>query len=191
MPTALDGETLCTAALHDLSLGGRTIELAASARARVEASRAVVDRITSTDEVVYGINTGFGLFSNVTVGKEKLCELQDNLIRSHCAGVGAPLSRERTRMLLALRINVLAKGHSGIRPSVMDQMIAAFNADCIPIVPCKGTVGASGDLAPLSHLALGLMGEGQMFDPATGGAPRHCPSNRRPVDRTPAAPPPA
>ena len=112
MATSLDGETLSTAALHALSRGGKTIALDDVARKRVEASRAIVDRITATDEVVYGINTGFGLFSNVTVSKEKLCVLQDNLIRSHCAGVGAPLTRNRTRMLLALRINVLAKGHS-------------------------------------------------------------------------------
>ena len=94
--------------------------------------------------------------------------LQDNLIRSHSAGVGEPLSREQTRRLLALRINVLAKGYSGIRPETVSKMVAAFNADCLSVVPSQGTVGASGDLAPLSHLALGLMGEGQMWDPDTG-----------------------
>lgn len=94
--------------------------------------------------------------------------LQDNLIRSHSAGVGQPLSREQTRRLLALRINVLAKGYSGIRPETVSKMVAAFNADCLSVVPSQGTVGASGDLAPLSHLALGLMGEGKMWDPDTG-----------------------
>lgn len=91
-----------------------------------------------------------------------------NLVRSHCAGVGTPLSQEQTRRLLALRLNVLAKGHSGIRPETMDRMVAAFNKDCLSVVPAQGTVGASGDLAPLSHLALGLMGEGPMWDPDTG-----------------------
>jgi histidine ammonia-lyase len=99
------------------------------------------------------------------IGPEKLEELQDNLIRSHSAGVGTPLTRERTRMLLALRVNVLSKGHSGISVESLRRVIAAFNADCISVVPSQGTVGASGDLAPLSHLALGLMGEGPMWDP--------------------------
>lgn len=99
--------------------------------------------------------------------QDKLTELQENLIRSHAAGCGEPIPRTRTRMLLALRINVLAKGHSGISLGVVEQMMAALNADCIPVVPCQGTVGASGDLAPLAHLALGLMGEGRMWVPGS------------------------
>ena len=101
---------------------------------------------------------GFGLFSNVNISGDKLVMLQENLIRSHAAGVGPPISASRTRMLLALRLNVLAKGHSGITRRTVEQAIAAFNAGCLSVVPAKGTVGASGDLAPLSHLALGLMG---------------------------------
>jgi len=170
MVTLLDGETLSTSALEQLG-DGRNIALDSVAKDRVTASREIVDRIISTQEVVYGINTGFGLFSNVTISADKLCSLQDNLIRSHAAGCGEPLTRERSRRLLALRINILAKGHSGIRSEVLEQMIAAFNADCIPVVPCKGTVGASGDLAPLSHIALGLMGEGDMWDPSGSIAP--------------------
>ena len=113
MATLLDGETLTTATLHELGEKQRgSVALDPTAKARVEASREIVDRIVSTDEVVYGINTGFGLFSNVTVSADKLCALQDNLIRSHSAGCGEPLTRERSRRLLALRINVLAKGHS-------------------------------------------------------------------------------
>jgi histidine ammonia-lyase len=123
-----------------------------------------VDKIVESGEIVYGINTGFGLFSNVTISADKIEELQENLIRSHSAGVGPPLSPERTRMLLALRINVLAKGHSGISVENVNKMVMAFNHDCLPYVPEKGTVGASGDLAPLSHLALGLMGEGKMWN---------------------------
>jgi histidine ammonia-lyase len=164
----LDGETLTTADLYRASKGEVTLELGTDARTRAGLGRDVVDRITKTGEVVYGINTGFGLFSNVTVEPEQLSQLQVNLIRSHACGVGTPLTMERTRMLLALRINVLAKGHSGISLRVVDQMIAAWNKSCIPVVPQKGTVGASGDLAPLSHLALGLMGEGMMWDPRDG-----------------------
>ena len=95
-------------------------------------------------------------------------ELQSNLIRSHASGVGRPLTPDKTRMLLALRINVLAKGYSGIALRTLRQLIDAFNASCLPWVPEQGTVGASGDLAPLSHLALGLMGEGRMWSPQTG-----------------------
>merc|ERR1719235_1586634 len=119
-------------------------------------------------QVAYGINTGFGVFANVTVSPEQLKELQENLIRSHSAGVGEPLTRERTRMLLALRINSIAKGHSGISVEVLEKMICAFNADCLPVVPSKGTV-SNGDLAPLAHLALGMTGEGQLWDPQHPG----------------------
>uniref|UniRef100_A0A8C7QLC4 Histidine ammonia-lyase n=1 Tax=Oncorhynchus mykiss TaxID=8022 RepID=A0A8C7QLC4_ONCMY len=131
--------------------------------------------LTSTDlvnlgRVVYGITTGFGKFARTVIPVHKLKELQENLVRSHSAGVGNPLSPERTRMLLALRINVLAKGYSGISLETLHRMIQAFNASCLSFVPEKGTVGASGDLAPLSHLALGLMGEGKMWSPKSGWA---------------------
>lgn len=109
-------------------------------------------------------NLQYLTFTSAASAADKLAELQSNLVRSHAAGVGAPLSVEQSRMLLVLRINTLAKGHSGVRPETLDQMVAAFNADAIPVIPSQGTVGASGDLAPLSHLALGLMGEGQMWD---------------------------
>ena len=103
------------------------------------------------------------------IANEQLAKLQTNLIRSHSAGVGEPLSPAETRRLLALRINVLAKGYSGIRRDTVEKMVAAFNHDCLSVVPSQGTVGASGDLAPLSHLALGLMGEGNMWDPDRPG----------------------
>uniref|UniRef100_A0A8C5C412 Histidine ammonia-lyase n=1 Tax=Gadus morhua TaxID=8049 RepID=A0A8C5C412_GADMO len=124
----------------------------------------------SLSVVVYGITTGFGKFARTVIPVGKLKELQENLVRSHSAGVGNPLSPERTRMLLALRINVLAKGYSGISLETLHAMIQAFNASCLSFVPEKGTVGASGDLAPLSHLALGLMGEGRMWSPNSGWA---------------------
>ena len=159
----LTGASMDCDVLVSLAEGRASIALGETARSAVQASRAVIDGVLERDEVVYGINTGFGLFSNVIVPNHQLVELQENLIRSHSAGVGEPLTPERTRMLLALRINVLAKGHSGIRTETVDQLIAAFNADCLSIVPEKGTVGASGDLAPLAHLALGMMGEGEMW----------------------------
>lgn len=167
-PLVLDGVSLCAEDLVDLSRGNQPIALSADAWERVAAGRDVVDSILKDPtRVAYGINTGFGLFSNVIVSSDKLSELQENLIRSHSSGTGEPLSPEQTRMLLALRINVLSKGHSGIRASTLQQLVDAFNADCLSVVPRKGTVGASGDLAPLAHLALGMMGEGKMWDKVT------------------------
>lgn len=154
--------------LRLLSIGETQLDVADSAWAKVRQGRQVVDNIVASGEVAYGINTGFGLFANVVVPPEQLVELQENLIRSHAAGVGDPLTVPQTRMLLALRMNTLARGHSGVRPETLRQMLDAFNNDCLSVVPAKGTVGASGDLAPLSHLALGLMGEGSMWDTSTG-----------------------
>uniref|UniRef100_A0A8C2QRG2 Histidine ammonia-lyase n=1 Tax=Capra hircus TaxID=9925 RepID=A0A8C2QRG2_CAPHI len=125
---------------------------------------------TLQNQVVYGITTGFGKFARTVIPVSKLEELQFNLVRSHSSGVGKPLIPERCRMLLALRINVLAKGYSGISLETLKQVIEVFNASCLPYVPEKGTVGASGDLAPLSHLALGLIGEGKMWSPKSGWA---------------------
>ena len=154
-------------------------------------ARAIIDNLVKENRTVYGITTGFGKFARTVIDKDKLTDLQHNLIRSHAAGVGKALSPSKTRMLLALRINVLAKGHSGIAPGTLRQLIDAFNgtdlfsdqhfmlllctitfltASCLSWVPEQGTVGASGDLAPLSHLALGLMGEGHMWSPKTGWA---------------------
>ncbi len=161
----LDGNTLDVDSLVLLSSGKYNINLTNESWEKVKAGRQVVDNIVDSGEVAYGINTGFGLFSKVVVSKEQLHDLQVNLILSHSSGVGEPLSRPRTRMLLALRTNVLAKGHSGISVQSLKQVIAAFNKDCLSVVPSKGTVGASGDLAPLSHLALGLMGVGDMWYP--------------------------
>lgn len=161
----LDGVSLCAEDLVALSKGQRRLALSAQAWERVVRGREVVDNILKdSSRVAYGINTGFGLFSNVIISPDKLTELQENLIRSHSSGTGEPLSPSQTRMLLALRINVLSKGHSGIRAETLQQLIVAFNNDCLSVVPSKGTVGASGDLAPLAHLALGMMGEGKMWD---------------------------
>uniref|UniRef100_A0AAR2JQ95 Histidine ammonia-lyase n=1 Tax=Pygocentrus nattereri TaxID=42514 RepID=A0AAR2JQ95_PYGNA len=148
----LDGNSLCSTDLVNLGRGRYKI------------------KVQKRQQFVYGITTGFGKFARTVIPISKLKELQENLIRSHSAGLGSPLSPERTRMLLALRINVLAKGYSGISLETLHTMIQAFNASCLSFVPEKGTVGASGDLAPLSHLALGLMGEGKMWSPKSGWA---------------------
>merc|ERR1711971_354624 len=165
---SLDGESLSTDDLVQLGKGRFKIALTKDSEERVKQSRALIESIVKENKVVYGITTGFGKFARTVIEKDKLAELQENLIRSHAAGVGRALTPENTRMLLALRINVLAKGFSGISIKTLKQYIDAFNASCLSWVPEQGTVGASGDLAPLSHLALGLMGEGQMWSPATG-----------------------
>lgn len=150
----LDGFSLTCRTLTQLGAPGSKIAICPDAMGRIKEARKVVDRLVERgfDEghVAYGINTGFGLFADVIIDNDELATLQRNLIRSHSAGVGAPLSPAETRRLLALRLNVLAKGHSGIRTETVDKMVAAFNADCLSVVPAQGTVGASGDLAPLS-----------------------------------------
>ncbi|KAM3609765.1 uncharacterized protein V6R79_019962 [Siganus canaliculatus] len=167
---SLDGNSLTSTDLVNLGRGLFKIKLTPEAERKVVQSRELLDTIVKENKVVYGITTGFGKFARTVIPVSKLKELQENLVRSHSAGVGNPLSPERTRMLLALRINVLAKGHSGISLETLHAMIQAFNASCLSFVPEKGTVGASGDLAPLSHLALGLMGEGRMWSPKSGWA---------------------
>ncbi|XP_072291361.1 histidine ammonia-lyase [Eucyclogobius newberryi] len=166
----LDGNSLSSTDLVNLGRGFYKIKLTSAAEHNVVQSRELLDTIVKENKVVYGITTGFGKFARTVIPVSKLKELQENLVRSHSAGVGNPLSPERTRMLLALRINVLAKGYSGISLETLHAMIQAFNASCLSFVPEKGTVGASGDLAPLSHLALGLMGEGKMWSPKSGWA---------------------
>lgn len=165
---ALDGCSLSTDDLRQLGKGRYKIRITKESEEKVNKARKMVDDIVRDEKVVYGISTGFGKFAKTVIPKNKLIELQENLIRSHAAGVGKALTPEKTRMLLALRINVLAKGYSGIRLRTLKQLIDAFNASCLPWVPEQGTVGASGDLAPLSHLALGMMGEGRAWSPSTG-----------------------
>jgi len=166
----IDGDSLTSCDLMRLSQPGQQMEIAETAWTAVRESRKVVDLMLEKRQVAYGINTGFGLFSNVVIDDDELELLQRNLIRSHSAGVGEPLSYERTRMLLTLRINVLCRGNSGVSEGTLRQMVDAFNKGCMSVVPAVGSVGASGDLAPLSHLALGLMGEGLMWDHSSGDA---------------------
>lgn len=164
----LDGESLSPSDLVNLGKGLYKIRLSKEAEDKVIKARQLVETIVEEKKVVYGVTTGFGKFAKVVISPEQLEELQENLIRSHASGVGNPLTPDKTRMLMTLRINILAKGFSGISIGNLTQIVAAFNASCLPWVPEKGTVGASGDLAPLAHLALGLMGEGKMWSPKTG-----------------------
>ena len=140
------------------------VGLTDAARARVAASRAVVDRKADGDDAVYGVNTGFGNFAETRIDKHDLAALQLNLLRSHAAGVGEPLPVRAVRAAMALRANVLAKGFSGIRLETLEALLALLNHGVHPKVPSRGSVGASGDLAPLAHLALVLVGEGETLD---------------------------
>ena len=130
------------------------------ALARMAASRAAVEGAVARDQVSYGITTGFGIFANRRIAPPKLLELQLNLVRSHACGVGAPLAERHVRRILLLKANNLAAGHSGVRPLVVEALLALLAADVLPEVPGRGSVGASGDLAPLAHLSLALIGEG-------------------------------
>ena len=156
----LDGNSLTLEDLQSIAGDYARVGLHPAAAAAVDASRAVVDRHASGDAAVYGINTGFGSLAEVKIPKPALGELQRNLLRSHAAGVDEPLPVRAVRATMALRANVLAKGFSGVRRPTLDLLIAALNARVHPVVPSRGSVGASGDLAPLAHLALVLIGEG-------------------------------
>jgi histidine ammonia-lyase len=156
----LDGSSLTIDELLAIADHGEPIGLAPAARERVQAARAVVDRRAHGDEPAYGINTGFGSFAEVKIAPGALEALQLNLLRSHAAGIGEPLPTRTVRATIALRANVLAKGFSGIRVETLDALMAMLNAGVHPVVPSRGSVGASGDLAPLAHLALVLIGEG-------------------------------
>ncbi|MUV37472.1 Histidine ammonia-lyase [Lentibacillus sp. JNUCC-1] len=139
------------------------IELSQKARKRIVASRKTVESMLEERRTMYGINTGFGKFSDVVIEEADLDDLQRNLIHSHACGVGAPFSEEVSRTMLLLRANALARGQSGIRPELIEQILYLLNARIHPVVPEQGSLGASGDLAPLAHLALPLLGEGEVF----------------------------
>jgi histidine ammonia-lyase len=159
----LDGASLRLDQLVAVAHDDEEVGLSDGARQRVRAARAVVDEYARRDEPTYGINTGFGNFADVRIPADSLDALQVNLLRSHAAGVGEPLSIPVVRATMALRANVLAKGFSGIRLETLDLLIDMLNRQVHPVVPSRGSVGASGDLAPLAHLALVLIGEGEAF----------------------------
>jgi histidine ammonia-lyase len=167
----LDGRSLTIADVEAVARGGRAVSLAPEARVRMLQAHDHVDRIVRDREVVYGVTTGFGKLSEVAIPPERLAELQVNLVRSHASGVGAHLSREATRAMMLLRANVLAKGYSGARPHLPELLVGMLNAGLWPPIPEQGSVGASGDLAPLAHLGLALIGEGELHgDQGTGPA---------------------
>jgi histidine ammonia-lyase len=156
----LDGHSLTLDGFRD-AVNGAPVTIAAVARARMAESRATVERLAASDSPVYGLTTGFGLLADRHIGRDDLRALQINLLRSHACGVGDPLSESETRGMLLLRANVLAKGFSGVRPATAELLVEMLNHGVHPVIPCRGSVGASGDLAPLAHLALVTIGEGE------------------------------
>jgi histidine ammonia-lyase len=164
----LDGTHLTLDELLQAVSGAANVELAAAARKSMDASRSVIESLlgaedpsTGTQTAIYGVNTGFGKMAATRISPREIRHLQVNLLRSHACGVGAPFSEAETRAMLVLRANSLAKGLSGIRPLVVDALLDLLNRGVHPVVPSRGSVGASGDLAPLAHLALVLIGEGE------------------------------
>jgi histidine ammonia-lyase len=156
----IDGNHLTLAEVNAVAKEEASVSIAPEALQRISESRKIIDHIVESDKVVYGVNTGFGRLSDVRIAPGQVNDLQLNLIRSHSAGVGQPFSVAVTRAIMLLRANVLAKGYSGIRPQVVKLLIEMLNRKIHPHIPSKGSVGASGDLAPLAHLALVLVGEG-------------------------------
>jgi histidine ammonia-lyase len=162
----LGDDALTLEAIDSIARGHEKVQLGTAARARIDAARAVVDRIQQGGDAapaVYGVNTGFGFLADVRISADDIRNLQSNLIRSHAAGVGPALPEPVVRGMLLLRAQVLSLGHSGVRAAVCDLLLEMLNHGVHPVIPAKGSVGASGDLAPLAHLALVVMGEGEAF----------------------------
>jgi histidine ammonia-lyase len=166
-PLLIDGESLTIENVHEVAFDRRRVALHSTAVTKMSQSRAVIDAIVTEDRAVYGVSTGFGKLSDVHISHEEITQLQHNLVRSHATGMGDPFSEEEVRALMLLRANVLAKGLSGARPAVVERLCDLLNHHFYPVVPCRGSVGASGDLAPLAHLALVLIGEGEVFSVST------------------------
>jgi len=157
----VDGLSLDLARFEAVVRGGAPAVLDRSAAARVAAARAEIERAIESGDAVYGVNTGFGNLANVRIDRRDLETLQERLVLSHAAGMGEPLADEEVRGMLLLRANTLARGHSGVRVDLVERLLAMLAAGVHPVVPSRGSVGASGDLAPLAHLALGVIGRGQ------------------------------
>src|SRR5215510_9558590 len=159
----IDGQSLTIQQIADVAARREHVSLSAEARERVERARQVVEQIVAEGRTVYGVNTGFGKLSDVSIERSDLRRLQLNLVRSHSCGLGEPLSEQEARAMVLLRANVLAAGFSGARPLVIETLIAMLEKGVTPVIPEKGSVGASGDLAPLAHLALAAIGEGEAY----------------------------
>src|SRR5689334_22460536 len=158
----IDGGSLRIEDVFAVAAGDATVKLSPFARERARATRRVVDELVERNTVAYGVTTGFGKLSEIAIPTDRLAELQINLVRSHAAGIGALLSEREVRAMMLLRANVIAKGYSGARSDLAELLIAMLNARLHPQIPEQGSVGASGDLAPLAHLALSLIGEGTL-----------------------------
>ena len=165
----LDGDSLTIADVVAVADGGRKVALSPAARTKLVERRKHVDEIVRRHDAVYGVTTGFGKLSDIAIPPARLAELQVNLIRSHVAGVGPPMPAREVRAMMLLRANVIAKGFSGARPELVELLAGMLNAGLHPPVPEQGSVGASGDLAPLAHLALALIGEGTLHRDGTSG----------------------
>jgi len=177
MPTlTLRPGALSLADLQALHAGGVPVAIDPAAGVAIAASAAVVQRAAAGDAPVYGVNTGFGKLASTRISSDDLAALQWNLIRSHSVGVGEPLAPAVARLMLGLKAASLARGHSGVRPVVIDTLVAASNAGLVPVVPSQGSVGASGDLAPLAHMTLALMGEGEFLVESSGGVMQRRPA---------------
>ena len=157
---AIDGESLTLEQALAVAKGSATVTLSATSRGKMQRSRESVDKVVASDEVVYGINTGFGALSSVSIDKDELEMLQTNLVRSHACGIGKRMDPETVLLMMVIRANSLAKGVSGARPELVELMLSMANSRIAPVVPRIGSLGASGDLAPLAHMAMGMMGEG-------------------------------
>src|SRR5262252_7857772 len=167
----INGNDLTLEAVREVAVEGRSVLLAPDARAAVDNARAVVEEIVAGNQASYAITTGVGKLSDVRIAGDQIRELQINLVRSHAVGVGEPLSIPETRAMMLLRANSLSKGYSGVRAVVIDTICELLTRGVTPWVPSQGSVGASGDLAPLAHLALLLIGEGECHDVKGGQVP--------------------
>jgi histidine ammonia-lyase len=162
-PLALAGQALTIEEIAAVATNGCKVTVATQAWPKIESARKVVESVIARGETAYGINTGFGKLAEVRISNGDLKTLQRNLVLSHASGIGEPLPEPEARAMLLLRANVLARGHSGVRPIVVETLVALLNHRIHPIIPSRGSVGASGDLAPLAHLALALIGEGEVI----------------------------
>lgn len=160
---AITGNDLTLDQFYQIVCEGAEVTIASEARERMEASRTVVEHMAAGSTAVYGVNTGFGALASVRIHPDQISELQFNLVRSHACGVGAPLEEVEARAMVLLRANTLAKGFSGVRPLVVETLLAMIARGVLPVIPSQGSVGASGDLAPLAHLAMVAIGEGEAF----------------------------
>ncbi len=159
----IDGNSITVDSLYEMAHTEGTFSISEAANEKVQKSRNYIESRIKNGEVMYGVNTGFGAFSSVRISDSEIEELQKNLIRSHSVGLGDLFTKTQSKAMMILRANALARGHSGVRVDVIEKILEFLNKDLIPVIPQQGSVGASGDLAPLSHLALALIGEGEVW----------------------------